>query len=205
MKTLKWSDIPVEDVEQMLRDGAQGTGLTDFHFEDWLARYGIDAAFVMQAIVDIDRATTLVNERDHRLALRSALGFEGEGRTLTERRNKYLENADITYRTLVRHEVEGAGAAADILHRLEDVPVPEPTINERLDGIEGMLLAVLDTIGEEHAYFKDALIVPNDDENFLEVAIMEAIRAAVQRSVRAPSPGLRNLVKLANEAEPKQD
>lgn len=110
-----------DELTTLVRELSQGEGMTDEALKLSAARRGLDpniAAELRTAIVD---ASELIIEAVHRRAIRSALGIETAGQTLTQRRLKYMNETGLSQRTLVRHEIEGAEAIAEILPRLEHI------------------------------------------------------------------------------------
>lgn len=131
-----------DDVATMLRNACQGEGLTEAFLADWLEGRGGDPGKATQVMERIVAASELVTNREHRRAIRNALAIEGTGKNLTDRRMSYLEKVDVSYRTLIRHEAEGAEAIATLMPRLTENSQGLSLLSERLDDIEAVLLAI---------------------------------------------------------------
>lgn len=103
------AEIDAKRVE-LIRDLCKGEG-----FDDELA---VERADDLRVFGDYDlavffeilgRADSAMPESPFKAALGNALANQGNGKNLTERRNDFLEaNGAISYRTLIRHEQEGA-------------------------------------------------------------------------------------------------
>jgi hypothetical protein len=71
------------------------------------------------------RSLDLMVEGPLKAAMLWALGSYSGHDTLTERRNDYLKNRDISYRTLVRHEQEGAARLAALMMKIKEREVAD--------------------------------------------------------------------------------
>ena len=146
------------DVTAFLRELAQGEGLTLDGTEAALKAAGYqetDRIKLEETINQITSASELIVNREHREAIRNALGITGQGDTLTERRMGYLTNVDISLRTLQRHEEKGAEAIAELLPRVaQSTNAGLDYLIERLDDIEAMLLRLLYPDMSKGGYFR---------------------------------------------------
>lgn len=129
----------LERRQRAIRELCQGEGLSVDHVSalpegDRVAFGASDPVAVRDRIIF---AASTLSWSDHAYAIKNALGLWSDGtprnveQNLTERRAEYLESREITYRTLVRHEDEGA----EILARQIDVirgVLPSPDVRDKL-------------------------------------------------------------------------
>lgn len=73
----------------------------------------------------VRRGLDLMVDGPHKGAMSWALGLYASHDTLTERRNDYLKNRDISYRTLVRHEQEAAARLAALIMKIKEREVSD--------------------------------------------------------------------------------
>ncbi|WP_427007214.1 hypothetical protein [Pseudarthrobacter sp. H2] len=94
----------------------------------------------------LKRSLDLMVNGPHKEAIESALGRYYGYETLTLRRNHFLEGRDISYRTLVRHEQEGAAKLASLMMKIKDREVPDaPDSSANLHHLE-QRIADLETL-----------------------------------------------------------
>lgn len=113
-----------------LSDLCKEGGATSERTEALLSPFDLDFPLDEQDgnLVEIlDWASSLIVDRQHREAIRNALGLGDEHASalnLTERRSAYLRSdTSVSPRTLIRHEREGAHALAQILATMLDEEV----------------------------------------------------------------------------------
>jgi hypothetical protein len=92
-------------------------------------------------LVDLIERSLLVMSDDDQAVMRNALGKYDTRTTLTERRNRHIETAielsrPISYRTLVRHEQEGARRLSATMMRLRESPLGTEGLGGRVTDLE---------------------------------------------------------------------
>jgi hypothetical protein len=92
----------------------------------------------------VRKALALMLEGPYKDAIDSALGSRYIEDTLTQRRNAFLQGSDISYRTLIRHEQEGAKRLAHLMVNigLEEPSTPRESIDELLVRIRDLEVVV---------------------------------------------------------------
>lgn len=96
------------------------------------------------------RSLDLMVKDQHHEALLWALGDYASHDTLTERRNDLMKKRDISYRTLVRHEQEGAAKLASLMMRIKDSEVADAPaspanmqyLQQRVNDLEAVVSAL---------------------------------------------------------------
>ncbi|MDQ0869066.1 hypothetical protein QFZ70_001539 [Arthrobacter sp. V1I9] len=72
--------------------------------------------------------------------LRNALGLGGDGLNLTERRNRFCKQKNVSYRTLIRHEEVGAQILAGSLFINHDELLDKKeTLEQRVERLEKLV------------------------------------------------------------------
>jgi hypothetical protein len=148
MWTTKGVDMAEDIIKrraQWLRDITQGEGVTDMDKvllmrDDWKEMFPVDDAEELESVLKY----AVERDFDNPFVQAYANAFEGrrEGESgpwlnLTERRTSYLrENPSVSYRTLIRHEAEGAEVIARYVDAALRVLAEEKREPDASEGLE---------------------------------------------------------------------
>lgn len=192
-----WSELGADAMASLIRDVSQGPGLSLEAVNEWLASWNAATDGADELLIRVKEASELITNREHREAIRNALALDGKGKNLTDRRMAYLQNHDISYRTLVRHETMGATAIAQMLPRLGEVGVsPTTLLMERIDTLEALLQTLVMLRLEDEYY--DVYLDEMEGDDTYTTPIIRQLQTAI-RSYIDRVPGWRELILAEKE------
>ncbi|MDI3211747.1 hypothetical protein [Arthrobacter sp. AL12] len=144
-----------------------------------LQAFGLDDEDLFVTL--LERSLDLLVDGPHKEAMLWALGSYAAHATLTERRNDLLTKRDISYRTLVRHEQDGAAKLAALMMKIKDREVArEPASPAHLQYLQ-QRVGDLEMVVSRLAGFTDKLLELLAEGKPLEA---EALRKGMEWSTR---------------------
>lgn len=148
-------EVEIQERADLIRGLTQGRGVMNPAYDEAVPEKtlsGLDALDQSTLVARLRDALSLMVAGPHQRAISNALGDyvyrddELKTSTLTERRNWFIEHeSDVSYRTLIRHEQEGARALAAVMriHARRGKETIE-RLNQRVIDLERMVAWLLE-------------------------------------------------------------